>query len=162
MLLLLLTIFVTIKSMELIKALINKRKTLELLKSVNSKEDLLYMKYRDFIAVVTEVLKRSGYSVKRTSKCGIDGSGLLLNKKHFAEVWKHGLHYKVDVELAMSLEKCMRSNSIYRGMLITLGDFKTSTKYYCHKNVIECVNGDRLLSMCKAVQNPNIVLQPAE
>ncbi len=162
MLLLLLTFFITIKLANLIRALIFRRKTLELLKNIKAKEDLLYLKHREFIAVVAEVLKRSGCDVKLTSKCGIDGSGLILNKVQFVEIWKHGLHHMVDVELAMSLEKCMRNNRIYRGMLITLGDFKTSTKYYCHKNVIECVNGDRLLSMCKAVQNPSIVLQPAE
>ncbi len=160
MLLLFLFLLILLKLVELISKLVYKRKIHELLKVINTKEDLLYLNFKDYLAVIVEVLRRSGYKVKSTDACGIDGSGLKLNGIQFAEVWKHGLQQIVDVELAMNFAKCMHNNSIYRGMLITLGQFKPSTRAYCHKNVIECINGDQLLDMCKAVQAPKEALAP--
>ncbi|EMS69215.1 restriction endonuclease [Ruminiclostridium cellobioparum] len=162
MLLLFITLLVLIKLAELTYRVFYKRKINQILKVINTKEDLLYLNFKDYMSVIMEVLKRLGYRVKPTAACGIDGSGLLLNNIQFTEVWKHGLQQVIDVELAMNLFKCMSDNSIYRGMLITLGDFKSCTKVYCHKNVIECINGDQLLDMCKSVQNAKIVLEPAK
>ncbi len=162
MLLLLITLLALIKLTELTYRIFYKRKINQILKVINTKEDLLYLNFKDYMSVIVEVLKRLGYKVKPTEACGIDGSGLLLNNVHFTEVWKHGLQQVVDVELAMNLFKCMSDNSIYRGMLITLGDFKPCTKVYCHKNVIECINGDQLLDMCKSVQNAKVVFEPAK
>ncbi len=162
MLLLFITLLVLIKLTELTYKVFYKRKINQILKVINTKEDLLYLNFKDYMSVIMEVLKRLGYRVKPTAACGIDGSGLLLNNIQFTEVWKHGLQQVIDVELAMNLFKCMSDNSIYRGMLITLGDFKSCTKVYCHKNVIECINGDQLLDMCKSVQNAKIVLEPAK
>lgn len=162
MLILFLTLLILVKLTEITIRLFHKRKITELLKVINTKEDLLYLKFKDYMAVIVEVLKRSGYKVKPTDACGIEGSGLKLNNIQFTEVWKHGLQQIVDVELAMNLSRCMHDNSIYRGMIITLGDFKPCTKTYCHKNVIECINGDQLLAMCKAVQNTKVALEPAK
>jgi restriction system protein len=155
-------LLITFKTCFIIKDQLYKRKINELLKDINSKEDLLFLNFKDYMSIIIEVLKRSGYKVKQTAACGIDGSGLKLNDIQYTEIWKHGLQQIVDVELAMNLAKCMRINSIYRGMLITLGDFKLSTRVYCHQNVIECINGDQLLSMCKAVQGAKAVLEPAK
>lgn len=162
MLILFLTLLILVKLTEITIKLFHKRKITELLKVIDCKEDLLYLNFKDYMAVVVEVLKRSGYKIKPTAACGIDGSGLKLNNIQFAEVWKHGLQQVVDVELAMSLSRCMHDNSIYRGMIITLGDFKPCARLYCHKNVIECINGDQLLSMCKAVRNTKVALEPAK
>lgn len=158
----LLMILIIFKIFIIIKGLIYKRKINELLKIINSKEDLLYLNFKDYMSIIVEVLKRYGYNVTPTDACGVDGSGYKLNKTLFTEIWKHGLHQVVDVELAMNLAKCMQINSIYRGMLITLGDFKPCTKNFCHKNVIECINGDQLLDMCKSVQKIKGQLLSAE
>ncbi len=162
MLIILLILVIVFKICFIIKDLLYKRKINELLKDINSKEDLLFLTFKDYMSVIVEVLKRSGYKVKQTDACGIDGSGLELNNIQYTEIWKHGLQQIIDVELAMNLAKCMRVNSIYRGMLITLGDFKPCTRVFCHQNVIECINGDQLLSMCKAVQGEKAVLEPAK
>lgn len=162
MLLLFITLFTLIKLTELTYKIFYKRKISQIIRVINTKEDLLYLNFKDYMSVIMEVLKRMGYKVKPTVACGVDGSGLILNKMQFSEVWKHGLQQIVDVELAMNLAKCMSDNSIYRGMLITLGDFKPCTRLYCHRNVIECINGDQLLDMCKSVQNAKVALEPAK
>lgn len=137
----------------------HKIKNNKLLESINGKEDLLYMNFNDYLNVVTEVLRRKGCDIKDTDRCGEEGNGLLLNNLQYAEIWKHGMNKMIDVETAMNLAKCMQVNSIYKGMLVTLGDFKHNTKIFCHKNVIECINGDRLLEMCKEVQKRKEVLE---
>lgn len=136
-----------------------KIKISNLLESINTKEDLLYMCIKDFVNVIAEMFKRKGYKVKITDRCGEDGKGLILNDIQYVEMWKHSLRQIVEVETAMKLARCMQSDSIYRGILITLGDFKQNTKMYCYKNVIECINGDQLLQMCKEVQKRKEVLE---
>ncbi|MDO8609279.1 MAG: restriction endonuclease [bacterium] len=140
------------KFFETTSYILYKIKISNLLESINTKEDLLYFCFKDFQNVTAKVLKRKGYNIKFTNKCGEEGNGLILNNIQYAEVWKHSLNHIVDVEAAMKLAKCMQSNSIYRGMLITLGDFKQNTIMFSHKNVIECINGEQLLEMCKEVQ----------
>lgn len=162
MLLLLLMLYISFKILSGIKEVLYKRKINFLLEEINTKEDLLYLNFKDYMAIILEILRRQGNSIKATDACGVDGSGFSLNHKQFGEIWKHGLKQIVDVELAMNLAKCMQNNSIYRGMIITLGDFKPSTKAFCHKNVIECINGDQLLDMCKAVQGSKSRLLSAE
>ena len=160
LLLMLLTIFFIIQKIIIsVYGILYRIKIYNILESLNSKEDLLYLHFKDFLHVVMEVLRRKGYKIKPTDRCGEEGNGLLLNELQYVEVWKHGLTQLVDVEAPMKLVKCMQSSSIYRGMLITLGDFKQSTKMYCHKNVIECINGDQLLAMCKEVQRRKAVLE---
>jgi restriction system protein len=138
--------------------IICKIKIINLLEGIDTKEDLLYFRIKDFIDVIAEVFKRKGFKVISTDNCGEEGNGLILDDIKYAEVWKHGLNQVVDIEAAMKLTKCMRSNSIYRGMLVTLGNFKPNTRSYCHKNVIECIDGDQLLIMCKEVQYRKEVL----
>ncbi|NJD01595.1 MAG: restriction endonuclease [Ruminiclostridium sp.] len=130
-----------------------------LLEKIKAKEDLEYIKFMDFLKMIAEVFKRKGYKVGITNKCGEEGNGLILNSMQYVEIWNRGFSHAVDCEAAMKLAKCMRSNSIYRGMLITLGDFKHNTKTFCHMNVIECINGEQLLSMIKDVQKKKEVLQ---
>ena len=55
----------------------------------------------------------------------------------------------IEIEQAKKLIKHMQDNEIYRGMIITLGDFKANTRNFCHMNVITCVNGNQLLQMLK-------------
>lgn len=143
----------------LIHSIIYKMKINNLLDSINTKEDLLYMRFNDFINTIAEMFKRKGYKVTFTNKCGEEGNGLLLNDTHYVEILKHGLNRVVDVEVAMKLARCMQMNSIYRGMLMALGDFKQNTKMFCYKNVIECINGDQLLEMCKEVQKKKEILE---
>jgi len=130
-----------------------------LLENINSREDLLYMHTKDFQNVIAEVFKRKGNIVKITNKCGEYGNGLIINDIKYVEIWKHGLNHIVDVEAGMKLAHYMQMNSIYRGILVTLGDYKQNTKIFCHINVIECINGEQLLKMCKEVQKRSEVLQ---
>lgn len=129
-----------------------KIKINNLLENINSKEDLLFMSSMDFQNVIAEVFKRKGNKVKITDKCGEFGNGFIINDLKYAEIWKHGLNHIVDVETGIKLAHNMQINSICRGILITLGDYKQNTKMFCHKNVIECINGEQLLKMCKEVQ----------
>lgn len=148
------------KFFALIFYVLYKIKINNLIESINKKEDLLYVCHKDFINIIAEVLKRKHYSVKLTDKCGEDQNGLILNDIQYVEALKHSLNHVVDIETAMKLARRMQLNSIYRGMLITLGDFKQMTKIFCHKNVIECINGDEILEMCKAVQKRKPILAP--
>ena len=130
-----------------------KLKIASLLDGINCAEDLLFMNFKDYVHVVAEAFRRKGYTVKLTEKCGEDENGLILNNKLFVEVWKHGFNHSVDVEVAMKLAGHMERNSVFRGMIISLGIFKQSTQLYCHKNVIDCINKNQLLELCKDVQN---------
>lgn len=163
MLILLLLMFITAdilyRLILIIGHVLYKMKINNLLESVNTKADLLYMNFRDLTNLMAEVYRRKGYRVRQTCKCGEEGNGLELNDLKYVEVLCCSLNYMVEVEAAMKLAKCMRSNSIYRGMLVTLGDFKQNTRLFCHKNVIECVNGDQLLAICKEVQKKKGILQ---
>lgn len=133
-----------------------------LLENINSREDLFNMRSMDFQNVIAEVFKRKGNKVKITNKCGEYGNGLIINDIKYAEIWKHGLNHIVDIEVGMKLEHFMQINSISRGILVTLGDYKQNTKIFCFKNVIECINGEQLLKMCKEVQKRREVLQTNE
>lgn len=130
-----------------------------ILEDINSMEDLLYMSAIDFQNVVVEVFRRKGNKVKVTRKCGEYENGYIINDIKYAEIWKHGLNHLVDVETGLKLAHCMEVNSIYRGVLVTLGDYKHTTRMLCHKNAIECINGEQLLKMCKEVQKRREVLQ---
>lgn len=136
-----------------------KIKINRLLEDINTIEDLQYIPFKVFLPLISEVFKRKGYSVKITNKCGEEGNGLILDNMKFVEFWRRALNHEVDCEAAMKLAKCMQTNSIYRGMIITLGDFKQNTRMFCHKNVIECINGQQLLSMFKEVRKKKEVLQ---
>ena len=153
LILLLLSIVMIIHGfLTLIHSILYKIKINRLLENINSKEDLMFMSMKCFWGVVNEVFKRKGYDTEFTDKCGEEENGLILNETQYVEMWKHSLTQLVEIESAMKLANCMRRNSIYRGMLITLGDYKLNTKSFCHRNVIECINGDQLLEMCKEVQ----------
>lgn len=143
----------------IIHSILYKIKINHLLESINTKEDLLYMCTIDFQNVIAEVLKRKGNKVKITDKCGEYGNGYIINDLKYAEIWKHAINRTVDVEAGIKLAHLMQINSISRGILITLGDYKQSTKKFCHKSVIECINGDQLLEMCKEVQIGRDVMQ---
>lgn len=156
-----LTVFTLLQISISIREIFYKIKINRIIKVINTKEDLQNLNLKEYTSVVITVLRLSGYRVRDTAACGIDGSGFKLNGIQFTEIWKHGIHQIVDVELAMNLAKCMQVNSIYRGMIITLGDFKPCTRIFCQKNVIECINGDQLLNMLKEARNTNTVLGTA-
>jgi hypothetical protein len=75
---------------------------------------------------------------------------ITLSKIEFSE--NNSFSPEKDNEQAKKLARHMHENGIYRGMLITLGDFKNNTKNFCHLNVIKCINGNQLLQMCKNTQ----------
>lgn len=130
-----------------------------LLESINDKDDLSQIGFGDFVYLMMEVFRRKGYKVKMTDKCGEENNGLILNNLQYVEVIKFPLNKRIEVETAMKLARCMQLNSIYRGMIVTLGDFKQNTRSFCHKYVIECINGDKVLEMCKEVQKRRPVLE---
>lgn len=132
------------------------KKINKLLDGLSCKEDFLYMREKDLVNVVTLMFRRKGHKVEPTELCGEDASGLLINDVTFAEVRKDSLSFLVEKETAMKLSQCMRMSNIYRGMLITTGDYRSSTRHYCGRNVIECINGDRLFEMCRDVQRVNV------
>ena len=130
-----------------------------ILEGINGKDDLIEVGFRDFVYLMMEVFRRKGYKVRMTDKCGEESNGLILNNLQYVEVIKFPFDKNIEVETAMKLAKCMQLNSIYRGMIITLGDFKQNTRSFCHKNVIECINGDKVLEICKEVQKRKPVLE---
>jgi len=140
----------------LIYSVIYRIKVNRLLESIDNLEDLLFMNYSLLLSLTAEMFRRKGHLVKITDKCGEEGKGLILDNIKFVQIWRRAIHHDVECETAIKLARCMQYNSVYRGMLITLGDFKQNTKAFCHKNVIECVNGRQLLSMFREVQKRRI------
>lgn len=123
-----------------------------LVDGIKCRDDLLYLKLKDFEYAVAEVFRRQGHKVRMSSHFGEGGTGIILDETYYVMVRKDSFHNLVEIEQAKKLAKHMRDNKIYRGMIITLGDFKANTKNYCHTNVIKCINGDELLRMFKSVQ----------
>lgn len=122
-----------------------------LVDNIKCKDDLLYLKLKDFEYAIAEVFRRQGYKVRMSDHFGEGGNGLILNDIYYVMVRKESYHNLVEIEQARKLAKHMRDNNIHRGMIITLGDFKTNTKNYCHINVIKCINGDKLIQMIRNV-----------
>ena len=137
----------------------SKIKIIRIFEDIDTLDDLLYLNFNVFIQLIAEMFRRHGYCTKITTKCGEEGNGLILDNIKFVEVWRRALHREVECETAMKFARCMQLNSIYRGMLITLGDFKQSTRIYCHKNVIECINGQQLIAMFREVQKKRKLLK---
>lgn len=123
-----------------------------ILEGIKSKNDLLYLKMKDFIYVVAEVLRRHGHSVEITDRFGEGCEGIILDKIYYVQVSKCRFSNKINIELARKLKKSMQLNSIHKGMYITLGGFNENTRRYCHANVITCIDGDTLFNMCRKVQ----------
>ena len=126
-----------------------------LVDSIGNKQDLLFLSLQDYEYVIAEVFRRSGYKVRMSKKFADGGNGIILNDLHYVVARKEAYHHLIEVEQARKLTKHMQDNEIYRGMIITLGDFKPSTRNYCHINVITCIDGNRLLQMLKKVQSLN-------
>lgn|GEM_PF-656853 len=125
-----------------------------ILDSIETKEDLLYLSQRDLEHVISLMFRRMGYSSVRFSNSFGEGSpGIILDDKYYVQITKTNFKSKINVEMAAKLAWHMLRDSIYRGIYITLGDFEKSTLNFCHKNVIQCINGDRLLEMCKDARN---------
>lgn len=135
-----------------------KVKINRLLDNIHTKEDLLYMNTKDFENVIAEMFRRKGNKVKLSDRFADGGNGIILNDIQYVQVKKYPYHHLIEIEHAKKLSRFMQIESIYRGKIITLGDFKENTKKYCHKSVIECINGDRLLTMCQEVHGANLSL----
>jgi restriction system protein len=123
-----------------------------LVDSINCKEDFLFLSMKDFEYVVAEIFKRMGYRVRMSDHFGEGGTGIILNDLFYVQARKERYQHLMEIEQAKKLARHMHENGIYRGMLITLGDFKNNTKNFCHLNVIKCINGNQLLQMCKDAQ----------
>lgn len=124
-----------------------------LVDGIKCRDDLLYLKLKDFEYAIAEVFRRQGYKVQMSDHFGEGGTGIILDNIYYVIVRKENYHNLVEVELAKKLTKHMRDNNIHRGMIITLGDFKANTKRYCHMNVIKCINGEQLVQMFKSVHS---------
>lgn len=123
-----------------------------LVDKIEYKDDLLFLRTKDFEHVIAEVFRRNGYKVRLSNHFGEGGTGIILNELYYVLAKKERYHHLLEVEYVKKLKHHMDNNSIYRGMVITLGDFKINTRNYCHINVITCINGDQLLQMCKDVK----------
>ena len=151
--LLLILLYINTKLLfELVCSCIYSRRIRRSLERISCRDDLLYLAEVDFFHVIALMLKRKGNKVEFTDRCGEAARCLIVNDVLLVEMWKHSPGYLVEIESAMKMAKCMQTAGLHRGILISLGDFKTNTKGYCHTNVIECVAGDRLLAMCREVQ----------
>jgi restriction system protein len=163
LILLLLTIIVisvVYRILAIICEIVLKIRAIYLLDSITSKRDLLYMKYGDFERVVAEMFRRRNHRVEFSERFGEGEKGLVIDGTVYVQLRKDPLSGMINVEQAMKLAKSMWRDSIYRGMFITLGDFENITYRYCHKNVITCINGDRLLEMCLGVQSARKLPSP--
>ncbi len=127
------------------------------LNSIKSKQDLLFMHFKDLEHLVAEIFRRKGHCVKMTDKFGEGDNGLILDDMCYVMIKKHSLNKLVNVELARKLADHMYKDSIYKGMFISLGDFNNNTRNFCYKNVITCINGSQLLDMCLKFQSDNML-----
>jgi len=123
-----------------------------LVDNIGCMDDLLYMRVKDLEYAVAEVFRRKGFRIRMSDHFADGGNGIILDEIYYVIVRKDSFHGLVELEHAKKLAKHMRDNNIYRGMIITLSDFKANTKNYCHKNVIKCINGTELFQMIKSVQ----------
>lgn len=156
-LLLVITVTIAWKIGTAIISLAYRIKISNFLETISSLEDFRYIGQKDFIATVLEIFKRKGYTVVPTTQCGEQSNGFIINGLQYAVILEPSLKMHVEIETAMKLSRCMSQNSIFRGILITAGDFKLNTLNYCHKNVIQCINGEKLLELVHEVQrNPSI------
>lgn len=121
--------------------------------NIRTKTQLIYLSLTEFESIITEIYRRNGYSVKKTNIFGDGGNGLILNDTQYVLIKKYSLNHYVELEDAKKLVKDMSNNNIYRGVIITTGDFKTNTQIFCHTNVIKCINGDQLLQMLFELQS---------
>lgn len=163
LILLLLTIIVisvVYRIFAIIWEIVLKIRAIYLLDGIASKRDLLYMKYSDFERVVAEMFRRRNYRVEFSDRFGEGEKGLVIDGTIYAQLRKDSLGSMINAEQAMKLVKSMWRDNIYRGIFITLGDFENTTYRYCHKNVITCINGDRLLEMCLEVQSARKLSSP--
>lgn len=133
--------------------IVYKIKISNLLDSISFKDELLEMKTRDLKNVIALAYMRKGFKVRIDDSKGEGESCLILDEIQYVQIKKYPFYNLLEVEEAKKLVKHMQDNSIYRGTIISLGDFKGNTKRFCFINVIKCINGDELLSMCKEVQN---------
>ena len=120
--------------------------------NIRCKDDLLYLKLRDYEHVIAEIFRRQGYKVQMSDHFGEGGTGIILDGVYYVIARKESYNSLVEIEQAKKLVKHMRDNNIHRGIIITLGDFKGNTKNYCHMHVIKCINGDQLIQMLRSVQ----------
>ena len=123
-----------------------------LLDNITCKQDLLYMHTRDFENVIAQMFRRHGNKVMFSDKFGDGDMGIILDDIKYVQVKKYPFHHLMEVEHAKKITKCMQTDDIYKGMIISLGDFKQNTRKFCHTHVIECIDGNKLLAMCKQVQ----------
>lgn len=133
-----------------------KIKINSLLDNINTKEDLLYMNIKDFENIIAVMFKRNGYKVEFTERFGEGNRGLILNNLQYVQMEKSALNRLMDVEPVRKLSKSMQTDSIYRGIIITLGGYKRITRNYCHKNVIKCIDGDQLVNMLRDSKNKEL------
>lgn len=124
-----------------------------LVDTIKKKDDLLFLKLKDYEHVIAEVFRRNGYKTRMSDHFGDGGNGIILNDLYYVVVKKESYHHLVEIEQAKKLIKHMQDNNIHRGMIITLGDFKRNTESFCHTNVITCVNGNQLLQMLRDAQS---------
>ncbi len=133
-----------------------------LVDSIGHMEDLLFLSLQDFEYVIAEIFRRSGYKVKMSRHFADGGNGIILDDMHYVVARKDAFHHLIEIEQARKLVKHMQDNQIYRGMIITLGDFKQNTRNYCHMYVITCICGNQLMQMLKKAQSlkPVIIKLP--
>lgn len=143
----------------IVKKIMYSRKIKNLLLNIGTKEKLLYTGEKDLLNTLALLFCKKGYKVKITDLCGEYVNGLILNDVVFVELWKNSPGHLLEIETAVKLSRCMQKAGIYRGMLITTGDFKNNTKLYCHKYVIECINGDMLLDMFKEARECQVIVK---
>ena len=141
------------------KSMLYAGKIRGLLERVSTKEQLLRTGEKDILNMLALMFRKMGYKVEKTDLCGECLNGLILNDVIFVELWKNAPGHLIEIETAIKLAYCMRRASVYRGMLVTLGDFKRNTRLFCHKYVIQCVNGDQLVEMLREVQAPTLPLK---
>ncbi len=125
-----------------------------LVDKIQCKDDLIFLRVKDYENVIAEIFRRKGFKVCLSDHFGEGGTGIILNDLYYVLARKE--RYPVEIEFAKKLCRHMRNNSIYKGIIVTLGDFKANTRNYCHTNVITCIGGNQLLQMCKNVQGAAI------
>ncbi len=116
------------------------------------------MHTHDFENVIALMFKRRGSKVAFSDTFGDGDRGIIIDDMKYVQVKKYPFHHVMDIEHTKKFNKCMTSDGIYRGIMISLGGFKQNTQKFCHTHVIECIDGNTLLAMCKEVQTSQFSL----
>lgn len=142
-----------------IKQQLNKR----LLDAQTGIDSIRAMHWAAFEALVGEIYRRQGYSVKETGGGGADGGvDLLLDKngEHILVQCKHWQAFSVGAPIIREMYGLTTAEHASKGIIVTSGHFTEDAVAFARGKNLELIDGELLTGMVKSLKsgepcNPN-------